>query len=92
MGVFYCMYILFGNEKYIHDCFVNDWMKDVGSEWIYHFHQICICDALTKTLFIFDIVSLLFFFPDTHAEVPGPGVKLAPHQWPKPQQWQSCIL
>ena len=40
--------------------------------------------------------SFIFFFflaaPMRHAEVPGPGIKPEPHQWPKPQHWQRLIF
>ena len=32
----------------------------------------------------------LFFF--WHAEVPGPGIKPVPRQWPESQKWQHHIL
>jgi len=36
----------------------------------------------------------VFFFLATpwHAEVPQPGIKPMPPQWPEPQQWQHQIL
>ena len=39
-------------------------------------------------------VNMTFFFwpPLCYAEVPGPGIKPTPQQWPKPQQWQCQIL
>ena len=35
--------------------------------------------------------SQLFIFGHTHTEVPRPGIKPGPPQWPKPQQWQHQI-
>ena len=35
----------------------------------------------------------IFFLPCLwHVEVPTPGIKTIPQQWPKPQQWQCQIL
>ena len=36
---------------------------------------------------------LFLFLPCLwHVKVPGPGRKPVPQQWPKPPQWQCCIL
>ena len=38
-------------------------------------------------------IRIVFFFPyPQHAEVPRPGIKPMPQQWPKPLQWQCWIL
>ena len=42
-----------------------------------------------RLLFLF----LFLFWPHPwHVEVLWPGIKRAPQQWPKPQQWQHWIL
>ena len=38
------------------------------------------------------IVIFFFCLCPWHVEIPGPGIKTTPQQWPKPQQWQFQIL
>ena len=45
------------------------------------------------SLVAFKIFSFVLFWLYTwHVEVPGPGIKPKPQQWPKPLQWQYWIL
>ena len=72
----------------------KDWIWATAATYICHS-----CDNAKSLIYYVTVETTLvifFFFPFWpplwHVEVPRPGIKPMPSQWPKLQQWQCQIL
>ena len=75
----------------------TEWDFASGTSSLYDRLGNVVKDApLEHTCFLKNIYFFNFNFLNgphpRHVEVPGPGIKPVPHQWPEPQPWQWRIL